>query len=56
MKTREAYKILRKYTPKNRDNRKSEYIQLYYELLKQIDEDHRFLLESHFKKHYYDID
>ena len=55
MKTREAYKILRKYTPKS-DDRKSEYIQLYYELLKQIDEDHRFLLTAHFKKHYYDID
>lgn len=53
MKTREAYKILRRYYPKSDDNKK-EYIQLYYELLKQLDKKDRFLLTAHFKKHYYD--
>ena len=53
MKTHEAYKILRRYYPKS-DDHKKEYIQLYRELLKQIDKKDRFLLTAHFKKHYYD--
>lgn len=55
MTVQEFRKILRNYEVRDVFNKKTEYIQLYYELIKHVKPERRELARRHFERYYYSL-